>query len=59
MFKVHEKFHCRDVWIRVSEIWQVYRVEGNDYTVIMFINGRYIYVDESVDDILKAIRVIK
>lgn len=59
MFKVHEKFHCRDVWIRVNEVWQVYRVKGNDYTVIMFKNGEYIYVDESVDDILEAIRVIK
>lgn len=59
MFKVYEKFKCRDVWIRVNEIWQVYRVKGNDYTVIMFKNGEYIYVDESVDDILEAIRVIK
>lgn len=57
MFKVHEKFHCRDVWIRVSEILQVFRSEDDDYTVIMFKNGVFIYVSESVEEVLEAINI--
>lgn len=55
MFKVHEKFLCRDVWIRVSEILQVYRVEDGDYTGIVFRKGGFVYVTESVEEILEAI----
>lgn len=55
MFKVHEKFLCRDVWIRVSEILQVYRVEDDDYTGIVFRKGGFVYVTESVEEILEAI----
>lgn len=56
MFKVYEKFQCRDVWIRVSEIMTVYKVENGDYTAIMFRNGDYLCVTESVEEILDAIR---
>ena len=55
MFKVHEKFNVREVWVRLSEIMQVYRTDDDDYTVLMFINGEYLYVTESVEDILAAI----
>ena len=55
MFKVHEKFNGREVWVRLSEIMQVYRTDDDDYTVLMFINGEYLYVTESVEDILAAI----
>ena len=58
MFKVHEKFIERTVWIRVSEILTVYRVD-DDYTVIKFKNGEYLYVTESVEEILMAIQTIK
>lgn len=57
MFKVHEKFIERTVWIRVSEILTVYRVD-DDYTVIKFKNGEHLYVTESVEEILMAIRTI-
>lgn len=57
MFKVHEKFQCRAVWIRVSEILQVFRSEDDDYTVIMFKNGVFIYVSESAEEILEAINI--
>ena len=55
MFKVYEKFQCRDVWIRVSEIMKVYKVENGDYTAIMFRNGDYLCVTETVEEILEAI----
>lgn len=55
MFKVHEKFNGREVWVRLSEIMQVYRTDDDDYTVLMFINGEYLYVTESVEEILAAI----
>ena len=54
MFKVHEKFIERTVWIRVSEILTVYRVD-DDYTVIKFNNGEHLYVTETVEEILEAI----
>lgn len=54
MFKVHEKFIERTVWIRVSEILTVYRVD-DDYTVIKFKNSEHLYVTESVEEILAAI----
>lgn len=53
MLKVHEKFHCREIWIRLSEIMQVYRV-ADDYTVIVFKNGERTYLTESVEEILAA-----
>lgn len=56
MFKVYEKFQCRDVWIRVSEIMTVYRTDTDDYTVIIFNNGVHFYVTESVEEILEAIK---
>ena len=55
MFKVHEKFNGREVWVRLSEIMQVYRTDDDDYTVLMFINGEHLYVTESVEEILAAI----
>lgn len=58
MFKVHEKFIVRTVWIRVNEILTVYRVD-DDYTVIKFKNGEHLYVTESVEEILMAIQTIK
>lgn len=54
MFKVHEKFIERTVWIRVSEILTVYRVD-DDYTVIKFKNIEHLYVTETVEEILAAI----
>lgn len=59
MFKVHERFNDREVWVRLSEIMQVYRTDDDDYTVLMFINGEYLYVTESVDKIMMAIQTIK
>ena len=56
MFKVHEKFIERTVWIRVSEILTVYRVD-DDYTVIKFKNSEYLYVTESVEEILMEIQI--
>lgn len=58
MFKVHEKFIERTVWIRVSEILTVYRVD-DDYTVIKFKNSEHLYVTETVEEILMAIQTIK
>lgn len=55
MFKVHEKFKDRELWIRLSEIMTVYRMDGDDYTTIMFQNGVHFYVTESVEEILAAI----
>ena len=46
MFKVHERFNDREVWVRLSEIMQVYRTDDDDYTVLMFINWEYLYVTE-------------
>lgn len=57
MFKVHEKFRDRELWIRLSEIMTVYRMDGNDCTTIMFQNGVHFYVTESVEDILEAINI--
>ena len=54
MFKVHEKFIERTVWIRVSEIMKVYSVD-DDYTVILYKNGEHTYATESVEEILEAI----
>lgn len=55
MFKVHEKFRDRKLWIRLSEIMTVYRIDDDDYTTIMFQNGVHFYVTESVEEILEAI----
>lgn len=57
MFKVHEKFKDRKLWIRLSEIMTVFRMDGDDYTVLMFQNGVHFYVTESVEDILEAINI--
>lgn len=56
MFKVHEKFRGRELWIRLSEIVTVYRTDNDDYTVLMFQNDVYYYVTESVEEILDAIK---
>lgn len=56
MFKVHEKFNDREVWVRLSEIMQVYRTDDDDYTVLMFQNGVHLNVTESVEEILMAIQ---
>lgn len=55
MFEVHLKFASRNMWIRLSELVKVYRTDTDDYTVIVFRNGEYLYVTESVEEILEAI----
>lgn len=56
MFKVHERYqNNRIVWIRLSEIMQIYDMGSDDCRLIMFINGEYLYVTESVEEILEAI----
>lgn len=55
MFKVHLKFASHNIWIRLSEILKVYRMEDDDYTVISFKNSDFLYVTESVEEILEAI----
>lgn len=55
MFKVHEKFKGRELWIRLSDITTVYRTDNDDCTVITLINGEFLYVVESVEEILAAI----
>ena len=57
MFKVREKFNDREVWVRLSEIMQVYRTDDDDYTVIKFKNGEHLYVTESVEDVLMNIHL--
>nr|DAY28655.1 MAG TPA: Flagellar and Swarming motility protein [Caudoviricetes sp.] len=57
MFKVHEKFKDREVWVRLREIMQVYPMEDGDYTAIKFKNGDHMYVTESVEEILEAIGI--
>ena len=58
MFKVHEKYqNNRIVWIRLSEIMQIYDMGSDDCRLIMFINGEHLYVTESVDEIVKAIHL--
>lgn len=55
MFKVHERFKDRKVWIRLSEIMQIYDMSNDECRLIMFINGEHLYVTESVKEILEAI----
>ena len=55
MFKVHEKFKDRELWIRLSEIQIVYRM-SDDCTVIMLKDEVYFHVTDSLEDILEAIR---
>lgn len=55
MFKVHLKFASHNMWIRLSEILKVYRMDTEDYTVISFKNAVHVYVTESVEEILEAI----
>ena len=55
MFKVHERFKDRKVWIRLSEIMQIYDMSNDECRLIMFINGEHLYVTESVEEILEAI----
>ena len=55
MFKVHLKFASHNMWIRLSEILKVYRMDTEDYTVISFKNCVHVYVTESVEEILAAI----
>lgn len=55
MFKVHEKFKDRELWIRLSEIMQICNISNDDCRLIMFINGEHLYVTESVEEILDAI----
>lgn len=43
------------MWIRLSEILKVYRMDTEDYTVISFKNAVHVYVTESVEEILEAI----
>lgn len=54
MFKVHEKFKDRELWIRLSEIQIVYRM-SDDCTVIMLKDEVYFHVTDSLEDILAAI----
>ena len=55
MFEVHLKFASHNMWIRLSEILKVYRLENDDYTVIAFKNCVHVYVTESVEEIVAAI----
>ena len=55
MFKVHEKFKDRELWIRLSEIQIVYRM-SDDCTVIMLKDEVYFHVTDSLEDILAAIK---
>ena len=55
MFKVHEKFKDRELWIRLSEIQIVYRM-SDDCTVIMLKDEVYFHVTDSLEDILEAIK---
>lgn len=57
MFKVHERFSDRKLWIRLSEIVTVYRTDDDDYTVLMLQNGVHFNVTESVEEILEAINI--
>lgn len=56
MFKVHLKFASHNMWIRLSEILKVYRLENDDFTVISFKNCVHVYVTESVEEIVEAIK---
>ena len=56
MFKVHERFNDRVTWIRLREITTVYRMDGDDCTVIVCKHGVHFYVTESVEEILEAIK---
>lgn len=56
MFNVHERYYNdRSVWIRLSEIMQIYDMGSDDCRLIMFINGEHLYVTETVEEILEAI----
>ena len=55
MFEVHLKFASHNMWIRLSEILKVYRMDDDDCTVISFKNCVHVYVTESVEEILEAI----
>ena len=55
MFKVRLKFASHNIWIRLSEILKVYRTDTDDFTVIVFRNGEYLYVTDSLEEILEAI----
>lgn len=57
MFKVHEKFKDREVWVRVQGIMKVYQMENDGCTVIVFRNGEYTHVTESVEDVLMNIHL--
>lgn len=57
MFKVHERFKDRKVWIRLSEIMQIYDMSNDECRLIMFINGEHLYVTESVEDVLMNIHL--
>lgn len=56
MFEVHLKFASHNMWIRLSEILKVYRMDTEDYTVISFKNAVHVYVTETVEEILEAIQ---
>ena len=56
MFKVRLKYLCKDAWINSDWIWYISRDEETQDTVIASKLGDVLRVEESVEEILDAIK---
>ena len=56
MFKVRLKYLCKDAWINSDWIWYISRDEDTQDTVIASKLGDVLRVEESVEEILEAIK---
>ena len=56
MFKVRLKYLCKDAWINSDWIWYISRDEETQDTVIASKLGDVLRVEESVEEILEAIK---
>lgn len=56
MFKVRLKYLCKDAWINSDWIWYISRDEETQDTVIASKLGDVLRVEETVEEILDAIK---
>lgn len=57
MFKVHEKYNDRETWIDENWIWSIYQHDVTQEAMIESKHGDVLYVAESVEEILEAIKL--
>lgn len=57
MFKVHERYNDKETWINADWIWSICQHDESTDTVIESKHGDVLFVEDSVEEILEAIKL--